>query len=858
MSFVCLAMPPNEPFLAVLMVNAEILMGEARIEYVNKVLYSDILRGHEGRTKIQWILPWEDVRYWRLRRTMRARRIALIVVGIVSLLVLGAVPPADDASGVGGMAPESLDHATFFWDAGQVENTGSYFCRALLGVGDVNQDGFGDILMAVDRRLQVMLGDGHGNFSERFWQYVDEIPYNDGDEIPRRHTGRRLERFEIDERDDGSFVPSGAIFAPYGVLGDVNEDGDLDLLFAASIMPMLESGGIDKERTERRLYLYLGVEGDGFERVGVWPLEQRPSRLLICDVNGDGRPDLWIGNWDSDLEAMTVQTVEQTEEGGFVVGRTLGPYSPSPRYPGDFDADGFTDFLSWTQEGEVVVYHGAQSGVLTKRTLGFVEGEIQSSLIVDLTHDGTEEIVLVTDDELVVVDIKGLVFDTISRTSLGFAPISVMSGRFDEDANVDLLIQSSSGYRQLILLPGNGEGGFFPTSSRFIVPENHWLRAIDFTGNGRDDLVDVFSGVSVYINGSPSHGVSLLPLSGSQVLCTGDLDGNSAIDLLVQSFDGIEVFWNDGTGAMVPESLAEMGMAPMVAAVGEGSVYALDMEMIGGKLATTLVQVAFDGEELGRWHVFSEAIPLLAVGDFDADGVEDVAIPAKDNLLIHWGGTTQIEAIASPGGELSQLVSGDFDGNGIDELVAMSTSETADLVVIGFQGRLPRIERTLANLEIIPLAMTVADVDGDGIDDPICAAIRLGIETIVDYDGDEVEQLYVAGTAIVTYGSDLGLVVREIEEFPERDTPWPFTGLSAGDVDGDGVNDIVLTTVNTGELLLLTGVGDGTFELSQRSDRANLGPIYLADLDGNGRADIIGTTAGLAPIAGVIWNGELP
>jgi hypothetical protein len=45
MSFVYLAMPPNEPFLAVLMVNAEILMGEARVEYVNKVLYSDILRG---------------------------------------------------------------------------------------------------------------------------------------------------------------------------------------------------------------------------------------------------------------------------------------------------------------------------------------------------------------------------------------------------------------------------------------------------------------------------------------------------------------------------------------------------------------------------------------------------------------------------------------------------------------------------------------------------------------------------------------------------------------------------------------------------------------------------------------------
>ncbi len=135
---------------------------------------------------------------------MRVRRGVHVAGGIVLLLAVAAVLPTGGASDTAApceVSPEPLDHATYFWSASTVETTGSYAFRYLLGVEDVDQDGFPDLLVAVDRRLQILLGDGTGSFTEGFWRYVNEVKYDDGDELPRRNTERALVPYEIDEHD---------------------------------------------------------------------------------------------------------------------------------------------------------------------------------------------------------------------------------------------------------------------------------------------------------------------------------------------------------------------------------------------------------------------------------------------------------------------------------------------------------------------------------------------------------------------------------------------------------------------------------------------------------------------------------
>jgi hypothetical protein len=256
-------------------------------------------------------------------------------------------------------------------------------------------------------------------------------------------------------------------------------------------------------------------------------------------------------------------------------------------------------------------------------------------------------------------------------------------------------------------------------------------------------------------------------------------------------------------------------------------------------------------------------VAIGPAGDVNGDGHADVWVADEATAYLFHGPlsgeitTADAAATVRYRGKLgySRLVSGrDLTGDGVADLL-LAGRDRVHLVEGPFSGHGHADE--VARLTMYHSA---CDVFGQILDE-------LG-----DADGDGYAELLVgaAGSAACTSTGQLAVVPASIEgivDITRHDrisvlSGLVYAGVAAGDVDGDGVGDLVLGQVHKAELITVAGpflesrqVGKGDDWARRTSGGKGLGVQLAAtgDLDGDGRGDMLAASIEAGYVGGVYW-----
>jgi hypothetical protein len=242
----------------------------------------------------------------------------------------------------------------------------------------------------------------------------------------------------------------------------------------------------------------------------------------------------------------------------------------------------------------------------------------------------------------------------------------------------------------------------------------------------------------------------------------------------------------------------------------------------------------------------------VVVGDFNGDGNQDLAVLSANGIgsvniyLGHGDGTfgaaTNFKVATSNSGS-RLLAIGDFNEDGIQDLVATNTSLNNVAVLLGngdgtFNTAVPYALNTSGNLGQAPWNVVVGDINGDGDQDLVVASDNAGSVSILQGNGDGTFQDV---TYIATGAQQVGSV-------------------TLADFDGDGNPDLATTSApDNAVYILINNSKKNKIDFGTPTKYTmNGGPYYLTigDFNRDGKPDIISANDGANNVGVMIGNGD--
>ncbi len=732
----------------------------------------------------------------------------------------------DDTGAIGTITVDPL-LTTAGW-AEDSDQATAYYGFSVASAGDVNGDGFGDVVIGAylydngatdEGRAYVYLGAGSGLATTAAW------------------TGEANQAFA----HFGWSVASA---------GDVNGDGYGDLVVGADLY---DNGSAN----EGRASVYLG-SASGLATSAAWTAEsdQAAARMGVSvasagDVNGDGysevivgahlyangstaegRASLYMGS-ASGLATSAAWTGESNQ--------TSAWFGWSVASAGDVNGDGYGDVAvgshlydnGSTDEGRVSVFHGSASGLGTtaswtgESNLASAYFGYSTASAGDVNGDGYGDLV-----------VGAYAYD---------------NGSTDE-GRASVYLGSSSGLASSAAWTAESDqaAAYFGWSV---------AGAGDINGDGYGDVV---VGAYAYDNGSTDEGAAFAfygssgglattaawsaesgqaaAYAGFSVASAGDVDGDGFGDVLVGSYAYDNGSTDEGSVSLYKGSGAGLGTAS-----------------------------AWTGEA-GQTSAYAGA-SVASAGDVNGDGYGDVIVGAYgyDNgstdegvAFVYLGTSTGVATTAAWTGEANQASAaygasvasaGDVNGDGYGDVIVGaynyddgSSNEGAAFVYLGSSSGLATSAAWTGQADQVSAHYGAAvawagDVNGDGYGDVIVGA--------PDYDNGSTDE----GLAYVYYGSASGLATAAAwtDESDQTGANLGGSVATAGDVDGDGYADVIIGaegydngSADEGRASVYLGSAGGlatsaawTAESDQASAAFGVSVASAGDVDGDGYSDVI-------------------
>lgn len=663
---------------------------------------------------------------------------------------------------------------------------------------------------------------------------------------------------------------TGGPFPQAMVVADINRDGIPDMLVAH-----YDVNG------DGSIVVLIG-KGDGtFQSTGTYASGGYvPDGLAVADVNGDGNPDLVVAN---SCAGGSGGTCAGNGAIGILLGNGDGTFQ-SPQvlqtaayYAGsaavaDLNGDGNPDIVVTDEcastdecEGVVAVFLGSGGGNFLPPQYCLTGGYVAASVTVaDVDGDGKPDVVIanrgvnISDDSGLVSVLRGngdgTLQDAQTYNSGGIFADRVAVADVNKDGHPDVVVLN-----QCTTNTGCNDAS---DSSVGILLGN---------GNG------TFQAAQVYDSGG------ILPVA----MTIADVNGDSYPDLIVanryqaggDSFanGSVAVLMGTGDGAFhTAHTYNSMGNSAQSVAVadvnrdGKPDVLVSNFTLNGIDWSSDSVAVM-----LGRGDGSFQAAPTYspsrvlqsnsaAMADLNGDGKTDLVVTdyfgAVDVLLGQGGGTFLAPKTYASGGFSAQAVTiADVNRDGIRDLVVANqcagNSDCSNTAANGSVGVLLgnadgsfQPTQTYDSGGRFANSVAVADVNGDGIRDLV-----VGNQCVSSADCS-------SGAVAVLLGKSDG-TFQDPQAFSSGG--YSANSVLVADVNGDGIPDVLVadscldgTCANNGQVAVLFGNGDGTFQAAQTYDSGSTTAhsLLLADVNGDGKLDAV--VANSDSIGVLLGNGD--
>lgn len=293
---------------------------------------------------------------------------------------------------------------------------------------------------------------------------------------------------------------------------------------------------------------------------------------------------------------------------------------------------------------------------------------------------------------------------------VGVQPQSVAVADFNGDGRQDFAVANVNG-NELTILFGDGNGGFTPaTGSPITINRPYSVAAGDFNGDGAPDLAvaNNFGAAGTITallgDGNGGFGQTVVATGHSLVsVAVGDFNGDGILDLAGTnnvSNGTVTVLVGNGNGGFNPVagSPFAVGNGPRSVAVGDfngDGKQDLAVSNFGSNDVTVLAGNGAGGFSSANGSPIGVgANPEgLAVGDFNGDGIEDLAVPnaGSDNLTVLLGSAAGgfSSAAGSPlavGSDPVSVAVADFNGDGKQDVAVTCYGSSNLSILLGNGG----------------------------------------------------------------------------------------------------------------------------------------------------------------------------